>query len=558
MADVRAADRPVIVRRADPLVVVASLKGAREPIVIDLREWPGSEVLRTQLADSFEALTSSGGTWKTKQTAGNGCTVVKHFAAFCESAEVKRLHDLTRAHWNDYLLQVQATGKKSTHRAEIGRVRLAVGRYPQRLRPEVAEVLRRRLPKRDTEVIQPYRDDEFDAIRKAAQAVVNAAHKRMKPERKLLTRRRETALEPTQAVRVNALREVAATGGPQSSASREALGVTVAEQRQLGVVRARALLFATKDEVMAMAVLLACGEGVNPTQLDERDVPSAAPGLGVREDIMSVEDEKRRRGKHPYDAHAIPKHARRNTIKIIEITETAREYLSANGLPGDNQLLAYWPGYQGGAPLTGVPVSRYGRKGPRWWPAGVEPLDFRRIRKNYVVCIDPGPQGHSRATWATTYVAGTEAERERMRGEVVEVGLWKLITNAQEHLKMRFQRLDTGPDTDTPIAGCADWEHHPLTGQPCGDDFLLCLQCDNALATPRHLPRLVALRDALAALASTDGPDWTDFRADAYGCLLSLLNNRNLIMHDELTAAQRCVTDIDRYIITTMLSGRLS
>ncbi len=121
--------------------------------------------------------------------------------------------------------------------------------------------------------------------------------------------------------------------------------------------------------------------------------------------------------------------------------------------------------------------------------------------------------------------------------EAVETGLWAVIENAEAHLKMRFERADTSADTDTTIGGCVDFEHHPLTGKPCGDDFLLCLQCTHAFATPRHLPRLIELRHQLEAIASTDGPDWTDFRAMAYGCLISLLDDRTLIAADEYRVA---------------------
>lgn len=140
--------------------------------------------------------------------------------------------------------------------------------------------------------------------------------------------------------------------------------------------------------------------------------------------------------------------------------------------------------------------------------------------------------------------------------EAVETGLWAVIKNAENHLKMRYERALAMPETDTTIGGCIDWEHHPLTGQPCGDDFLLCLQCTNAFATPRHLPRLIELRHQLEAIASTDGPDWTDFRAMAYGCLIALIDDRTLITVDEYVAAERGITDEDRTEVHLLLNGK--
>ena len=140
--------------------------------------------------------------------------------------------------------------------------------------------------------------------------------------------------------------------------------------------------------------------------------------------------------------------------------------------------------------------------------------------------------------------------------EAVETGLWAVITNAEAHLKMRFERIEVQADTDTTIGGCIDFEHHPLTGEPCGDDFLLCLQCTHAFATPRHLPRLVELRHQLESIASTDGPDWTDFRAMAYGCLVALLDDRSVITADEYQNALSAITEADRTEVTLLLNGK--
>ena len=142
--------------------------------------------------------------------------------------------------------------------------------------------------------------------------------------------------------------------------------------------------------------------------------------------------------------------------------------------------------------------------------------------------------------------------------QAVEEGLWAVVKNAENHLKMRFERAMTATQTDTAIGGCADWENHPVTGQPCGDDFLLCLQCTNAFATPRHLPRLIELRHQLEAIASTDGPDWTDFRAMAYGCLIALLDDRSIITSDEYARAERAITGADASEVHLLLNGKYS
>ncbi|WP_109560777.1 hypothetical protein [Mycolicibacter kumamotonensis] len=172
----------------------------------------------------------------------------------------------------------------------------------------------------------------YDAILKAATVAVNAEYQRIYPNLLMLRRRDSTKLPPEQRARVDALHEVATAGAPLSDATRDALGITVSDYRYSGVNAARPMLFVSQEGAVAIAVLIACLEGANFTPINERKVPSAAPGLGVSEDIWSVEDEKRRRHDHPYDFHAIPKNARRAMTKIIQMTQPGRDYLAANDI----------------------------------------------------------------------------------------------------------------------------------------------------------------------------------------------------------------------------------
>jgi hypothetical protein len=77
--------------------------------------------------------------------------------------------------------------------------------------------------------------------------------------------------------------------------------------------------------------------------------------------------------------------------------------------------------------------------------------------------------------------------------------------------------------TATAWAGCRDHEHHPATGRACRASFLDCFHCGNCVITRTHLPRLLALLDALddrrAAMAVADwwrryGPAWSAIRHD--------------------------------------------
>ncbi|MER5915561.1 hypothetical protein ABT124_35285 [Streptomyces sp. NPDC001982] len=87
------------------------------------------------------------------------------------------------------------------------------------------------------------------------------------------------------------------------------------------------------------------------------------------------------------------------------------------------------------------------------------------------------------------------------------------------------RELATGA-LDTARAACQDHDHHPETGTACGDSFLSCFTCGNCLVTKTHLPRLLAVLDALAALRQRMSEDewwrryglpWLAVRRDILG-----------------------------------------
>ncbi len=550
----------VVTRRRHPEIVVAPLAGAYSPVVLDFRDWSCDIKLRVQLADAFEGLTGVDGTWKSAYTARGNFVRTKEFARWCGDNNVRGLGEVSPDRWNSYLLHLASSpAKNNSRRRDLGALRQVLGRYSHRLHPELPKHLNRRLPLREGDESQPLDKDVFNAIRDAAADAVMAEYRRIHPNVLLLKQPESRTPSPHKVTRAEALRELALEGAPQSDAARGALGISMCDRRSSGAAEARPMLFVSYEGAVAIAVLIACLEGVNFTQINERKVPSGAPGLGVAEPITTVEDEKRRRRGNSYDAHAIPKNARRAMARIVEITQPARDYLAAQNLPGADRLIVYWPGLGGRAdsPQVGLrPTEIHKNYRLSWWPDESVPVSFNRIRKTVRVLIDRSPQGHSRATWSTLYVAASDIERERLMTEAVETGLWAVIMNAEAHLKMRFERIEVQADTDTTIGGCVDFEHHPLTGEPCGDDFLLCLQCTHAFATPRHLPRLIELRRQLESIASTDGPDWTDFRAMAYGCLVALLDDRSVITADEYQNAVSAITEADCTEVTLLLNGK--
>jgi hypothetical protein len=137
------------------------------------------------------------------------------------------------------------------------------------------------------------------------------------------------------------------------------------------------------------------------------------------------------------------------------------------------------------------------------------PVLFRDYRRNDPTAID----------WArdTVAVALVDAERSALaahhRMAETAGGAPRILRDPDEPA--------SGSDTGWTI--CTDPEDHPVTGKRCQASFLDCFHCRNCVITGEHLPRLLALLDALAARRqqlgvdpwwNRYGPAWAAIRHD--------------------------------------------
>ena len=110
---------------------------------------------------------------------------------------------------------------------------------------------------------------------------------------------------------------------------------------------------------------------------------------------------------------------------------------------------------------------------------------------------------------------------------------------------------------DTATVACKDISHHPVTGLPCTESFLACLMCENAVATPRHLPRLVALHSALEDLrGSVTETSWNDL-SDHHLRLTAFLFNSAQLNDDTYRRHLQAATESDRRNVRDLLGGNL-
>jgi hypothetical protein len=538
-------------------VTVANEGGLRSKVV-DLRDLPGSEGLRRDLALALAYLNGPAGTWKRLANFRGVRPPLRTLLIFMESRGIETFADLTASAWNEYRIDVQDNSRASARNLGVtGTVVRCVPALPElTLRTTMLRrPLRRRKP-------QPtYTGDEFNAIRRSAQLTVRQAYRRISRNADLLARLDRDDLTPAEALKAKALHEVAMWGRPSTRVGYQCLGA-VGLKGQINarnpiLAIARSSLFLTSSEALAGAALLICSEGFNVSVIDELDVPSGAATSAEETGAWTVRTDKPRRGAaRRFNTSVLPENGDDSPGKfmrwLIGATAPGREFLSRDAEP-ESRLIIWWGVTHAEArPRAGVPIKR--GTTTSWWPEAVTPLcNLAMLHRTYITRINRKPAHHTRRTHLQDYLLLDRATREEM-APVIEAGLLAAIAEGRRRLQITLTTGATDPAKDTVLASCADFEHHPDTGLRCGDSFLTCLMCRNAVATPRHLPRLVALREALEELRSALDPElWEAHFAGAYFSLLALFETR--LSQPLVESARGQISAPDRANVRALLNG---
>jgi hypothetical protein len=166
--------------------------------------------------------------------------------------------------------------------------------------------------------------------------------------------------------------------------------------------------------------------------------------------------------------------------------------------------------------------------------------------------------------------------------DVVAQGLSDAVDHATARVRMRLVRQPDGtgdPDPgalaaqagiplaaaervaagqlDTAAGACLDFEHSPFTPSgPCAVSLLMCFACPNALATDRHLPRILYLHETLTGLRSAADPGvWAIDWAAHHARTTDLLDAHT--SPAERPSLRARVSDTDRALVDAMLDRRL-
>ena len=449
-----------------------------------------------------------------------------------------------------------------------------------------------------------YERGEVARIVRAARRVLSAAETRIDANKATLDRYR-AGKEPTDCVRVRfgggewtpgaLLDHLSRTGRMPNSfqasaahrgALRKMLGIS--ETERYGVS-----LFPSTHEMYAAMILLTWSKGLNSSvmaRLKTSDI-SSLPGFKPGREIYQADVDKPRRGSNRYFTILFAGSAARLLNRTLAITAPARDTLTGLGFVGDVVLIACrtngpashrngpfvtdWLNARSGAVAWHQRVTVYGENG--------EPIrvTLRRMRLSMQV-IKGESAGNSLDVSVSVY-RGPDPQTHQQARPVVLRGLNDAVTDANRQVAARISesemeaaRTDPAPlaarlgvrepditallkgQLDTTTAACLDIMHSPHEldeSGPCTASFLTCVECPNAVATPDHIPRIVATREALVVAARSSPSAIRELhythRVAAFDHLLAQ------VPEPEVRRARAAVTPADIETVTQLLNRGL-
>lgn len=555
----------------DALSFLATNETGSESKIFDLEPLPGTRLLKRELLAGMMQLNGPRGPRRSVYSVQASYNAVSLFLRWLDEQghQVRSLSDVNVALWNKWLLR-NSGGRTTSGYAAVVNLR-AVLRSTQLATPDLVAAMNRRITKDEQRSQESYSEEEFRRIRRLARKSIHTAARRISANYQLLLQLQsgvpvDAKLQP----RAEALLELFETGDVSSQAAYTALGACDSMGR--GSLRPlRSALLLTPREGWAAAVLLAAEAGWNRSVIERMPLPDNSVGAGEATPIYSVTVYKPRQGpnrQHSTSTEPATDGAGRALSWLISATEPARAALARFDAPAD-RLLIY--GRWNGPSVThlqlgfGIPQMRDAEQAtaPKQpTPSQLVGVSLRKLRRTRQVVFDRSPAQNSRSVHEETYVRNDSATREQVR-PVIEEGISNALLHASATVVLSLVwESDAGEDIcsgklDTAIAACRDYAHHPETGQPCKDSFLACLGCTNAVATPRHLVRIVALHDALQELSGClEQTDWAE-RWEVHFCRLCMLLDRHT-SEAERVQARQSVTESDRAVVARLLAGGYS
>jgi hypothetical protein len=437
----------------------------------------------------------------------------------------------------------------------------------------VADELARRSRKPRSR-LQSYGEAELDRVTTAARRRFRAALQRINENALRLQQWRDGALAEGSGewIAGEGLDILARTGDLPRHARKDGQPSNVeARYRNALGTMAWQRLFLTREETVALGVLLLAEFGWNLSVISSLEVPMASPDQG--EDghptyRIPLQKPRRGPGRH-HETRNVTDHGAGSPGRLItqalEATRFARA-IAAELAPGTTRLIVWRTSNPGGQrpgqhahPAAGP--FRFGitaKAAADWAEAeGLAGSPFRRGRRTVIALDRREPGQHSQDTHDRHYVLPDE----RIRAEAIEViaaGAEDAAGRARRAVLAAGLRDQPDPgDAETATATCSGFRDSPwpAPGGGCGASFLMCLACPNARVHPGHHPRLAHLHEALASLRSVlPSAAWAADWRDAHDRLEDL---KERIGRGPWAQAMAQVTDADRELVSHLLTGNL-
>ncbi|CAM3283091.1 Core-binding (CB) domain-containing protein [Williamsia muralis] len=561
--------------------------------IFDFTGLSAAPILLDDLVRAFASGVAPGGRWQSVATAESAAGTVKHLARYLTEfhPHVISLADLDAEVWwawrSEKDKNTRWPGQVTMMRALLSEATTLPQTTRRAMRAKAVKPCKR-LPANDA-----YTREEFTAIRNAANQLVNQAFRRIEANTAVLQRYLDGD-EPAgaQSFQVQDARWTA--GSLLAHLSRtgmmpsQYLAWTVRRKGCFdlrGVTTPAQALFPSIDEVLSLMVLLVCERGFNLSVMNALTIGSLrASDPDAEEPVHTVGVDKPRRGTRRYSNEILAGEAGKLWERAVTLTQPCRAAMDAMGRPTDKLLVAHrHKNLTSDGPFRtewttaclGASSASRTATGPKW--------TFRRLRLTEQVLNQTARQNTE--TESEDIYRRPDPLTAEAASETITAGLNDAVAHAHASIHVRAMNthevdqarqnpeaaaatLDVPVHTlklllagrlDTPTAACTDFFGSPFAdeaGQPCPASFLACFACCNAVITPRHLPRLVVLLDALDDIATVvTPPRWDRDFAEHYARLRTVLTTNATTA--EIVQARSAACDEDREMVRRLLGRRL-
>jgi len=550
----------------------------------DFSPAPTHEQVRAEVVRAFVAATGPDGRWRSAATMD---TAYRTTLAFLRSLDRLGIAITSLAQFGPEAWWAWRTDREASNRwpGQVNIMRVLLKEVPE-VGPLTRRALSQRTHKPRRRLYGSYTPSEFEAIRRRASELVRATESRISSNVAALQRyraREVSELEPTVLIgevswtRGALLEQLQAEGrlrfGPQARRTAR----DVAALLGTGDLHPTYALFPNRNEILSVMALLVCDRGYNLSTLHSLTVPDLASGIDTDDDddpVLVAHLDKPRRGPRRHFTNSFTGPHARTLLRAVAITAPARECLAALGHATERLLISGTCSGVADHPTRIFVMDAFTNGGAvrRWDQVAdlttdhgeVLRLHFNRLRLSEQVINRKSSQNSD--TVSEDIYRRPDALTSHLLQDVILDGQADAVTHAEETLRMRYTRdlqelrLPTSTEKsitagtlDTAVGACLDFTHSPFSpdGQICTASFLMCLACPNAVATPPHLPRLLALQDGLNNLASVNPVRFDTLYREHHQRLQHLLSTR--ATEADRTAARHATTDTDRALVERLL-----